>query len=158
MMRKTTPMAMTTELITPRSSYLMREALRRHQRSSEVIRGHQRSSKVIRGHHTRLLVRAEHVVTVREVIAPGYDSPDEANVRLRGDVHRTTARIIPAGELEVHRLGLRTPFGAFSLRLGRAPTWPLSSPGMSRVSFRSLLRQSPWDGSTASEEGPEDYE
>jgi hypothetical protein len=31
-------------------SYLIREALRSHQRSSEVIRGHQRSSEVIRGH------------------------------------------------------------------------------------------------------------
>jgi len=45
------------------SSYLMREAIRGHQRSSKVIRGHQRSSllvqvkreqrsEVIRGHHS----------------------------------------------------------------------------------------------------------
>jgi hypothetical protein len=30
--------------------YLIWEAIRSHQRSSEVIRGHQRSSEVIRGH------------------------------------------------------------------------------------------------------------
>ena len=34
-------------------SYLMREALRSHQRSSEAIRGDQRQSEVIRGPHRR---------------------------------------------------------------------------------------------------------
>ena len=31
-------------------SYLMKEAIRGHQKSSEVIRGHQRSSEVIKRH------------------------------------------------------------------------------------------------------------
>jgi len=56
------------------SSYLMREAIRGHQRSSEVIRGHQRSSEVIRGHQRSSEVIRGHHSSYKPNVSSGGQS------------------------------------------------------------------------------------